>query len=280
MAAQTYLCYGIAVTNESLTYATMAHEKLDGPLRFIQLVQNRIREGRLQAKYRQAVAYLPIEIWDLVRHKVVDLELRIAERNFVNSYACDGQRDCDCCILRSIHPPPNWTELTRTECERCFLNIYEYQGFQDDRLSKKCRTLLKRYQLDMPSTTVIQSVNPDFAGDPNGDPDAIAFIALPSSPIIDINSKDHPSYEQPPVDQSDQYRNDGIWNISLEVPPRADERFRRLLHDLHLQPLQVEAGTIGLARAMDAARKCSYKKISTGEAKPRWQLFTTVVRDW
>ncbi|GAA5979772.1 hypothetical protein JCM10908_003039 [Rhodotorula pacifica] len=181
VAAQTYLCYGIPVTNESLTYASHAYDKLDGPFRFIQLVQKRIREGRLQAQGNRAVTYLPAEIWDLVRHKIVDLELRKAERN---------------------------------------------------------------------------------------------------SPIADINSKDHPSYKEPPVDQSDQYRNDGICNISLELPPRADERFRRLLHDLHHQPLQVDDGTLGLARATESTRKRSYKKISTGEAKPRWQLFTTVVCDW
>jgi hypothetical protein len=38
MASKTYFCYGMPVTNESITLATMAYEKLEGPFRFIRLV--------------------------------------------------------------------------------------------------------------------------------------------------------------------------------------------------------------------------------------------------
>ncbi|GAA5979743.1 hypothetical protein JCM10908_003028 [Rhodotorula pacifica] len=264
MAAQTYLCYGIAVTNESLTYATMAYEKLDGPLRFIQLVQNRLRQGRLQARDRQTVTYVPIEVWDLVRHKVVDLELRTAERKLVDEYTCDECSYEDSAFER----PETWSDLTK-----CPAYNERYSGFQSPQLKEK-------YQLDMPSTEVLHSIEPRFATVPQSDPDSIAFIALPSSPITEIDDKDHPSYKEPRITTTEQYHNDGIWNISLELPSRADERFRRLLRDLHLQPVQVDDGTIGLARATGSTRKRSYKKISAGEAKPRWQLFTTVVCDW
>lgn len=134
MAAQTYFCYGIPVTNESLTYATMAYVKLEGPFRFIRLVQKRIREGSLQTSQPSAVGALPIELWDLVRHKVTDVELCAAGRKFLNTHACEHCTPfggCDCCCTR---PAKRWTDLIR--CEDCCDTITSYKGFGDPALTK------------------------------------------------------------------------------------------------------------------------------------------------
>ncbi|GAA5979774.1 hypothetical protein JCM10908_003040 [Rhodotorula pacifica] len=272
MAAQTYLCYGIAVTNESLTYATMAYENLDGPVRFIQLVQNRIRQGALHCAGGSIASMLPIEIWDEIRHRVVDAELAVAERDFAIKHACWDCTQTWACGYQT------WPDML--ECDNCFDNMCDNDGFEDPELLKRCRYMLKAYGLDLPSSTLLQTPDGTCNWRIAGDPKAIAFVALSSATTEGINSSDHPSYEEPPVSDMDQFTNDGIWNVSLDIPTNADERFRRLLRDLHLQPLQVDDGTIGVTRAIDSNRKRTFRMISTGEAKPRWQLFTTVVCEW
>lgn len=135
MAFQIYFCYGISVTNESLTYATMAYEQLDGPFRFIRLIQKRIREGSLQTSQPSAVGTLPIEIWDLVRHKVTDIELCAAERISLNQHACrQCLQSCGCLRDCDSHPPNEWAELLR--CYACDYRMIDYQGFGDRGLAK------------------------------------------------------------------------------------------------------------------------------------------------
>ncbi|TKA53175.1 hypothetical protein B0A53_04031 [Rhodotorula sp. CCFEE 5036] len=230
MTTKTYFCYGVSVTNESITYATMAYPNLDGPFRFIRLVQKRIREGTLQTAPTSAAGLIPVEIWDLVRHKVTDLELRAAERGF---------------------------------------------------LERKCRVLLHKYGLDMPSTRMLKRSPSEFCALTNGDPSTVAFIALsPTSRTDEIDADDHVSYEQPKVDNMDNEYNDGIWPVSLDKPGDADQRFRRLLRDLHLTPLRVSDGSIGIARATDTTGTRAYEKISAAEVQPQWHLFTTVTCDW
>ena len=78
----------------------------------------------------------------------------------------------------------------------------------------------------------------------------------------------------------DNYHNDGIWPVSLDKPADADQRFRHLLRDLHLTPLKVSDGSIGIARATDTAGTRTHEKISAAEVQPQWHLFTTVEWDW
>lgn len=111
MAFQIYFCYGISVINESLAYATMAYEQLGGPFRFIRLAQRRIAEGTLQTEQNSTVGSIPIELWNLVRHKLTDLELDAAEREFLKRYACRhciGPHGCGCC---GAVPATEWADL-------------------------------------------------------------------------------------------------------------------------------------------------------------------------
>jgi hypothetical protein len=129
MTTKTYFCYGVSVTNESITYATMAYPNLDGPFRFIRLVQKRIREGTLQTAPTSAAGLIPVEIWDLVRHKVTDLELRAAERGFLERVRRDSSFSCHC--RRSAR---HWVSLLR--CNGCVNELLAYQGFGDPALAK------------------------------------------------------------------------------------------------------------------------------------------------
>ena len=107
----------------------MAYPNWDGPFRFIRLVQKRLREGTLQTAPTSAAGLIPVEIWDLVRHKVTDLELRAAERGFLERVRRDSSFSCHC--RRSAR---HWVSLLR--CNGCVNELLAYQGFGDPALAK------------------------------------------------------------------------------------------------------------------------------------------------
>ncbi|GAA5884778.1 hypothetical protein JCM3774_003814 [Rhodotorula dairenensis] len=277
MAAKTFLCYGIPVTNESLTYATMAYADLQGPFRFIRLVQQRIRAGTLRTVQHSVLALFPVELWDLVRHQVTDLELRAAERRFLREHCgyCLG----DCACRRDSRPVKDWAELLGRGF--CIESVEEYDGFESPDLIKQSRRLLRDYGLDMPSKRVLKATELTLPDKGAGDPASAAFIALPPASTADaIDAADHVSYEEPTVNGDGLYFYDGIWSLALDKPADADLRFRKLLRDMHLTPLIVRDGTIGNTIAAGSGRKRTYEKISAAEVQPQWQLFTMVQWEW
>lgn len=297
MAAKTYFCYGIPVTNESITLATMAYEQVDGPFRFFRLVQRRVREGTFQTSRTSAVGALPIELWDLVRQNIINVELCAAERKFLDTHACPHCVSPDGCPTCGAPGAKKWEDLLRRTVCREVLN--NYVGFDVIALTKvrrqqmishvhemkpfiplqKCRALLHNYGLDMPSTHTLKSSQMQDWQLVDGDPGSVAFIAVsPSSPPDSADADDYVSYEEPDVDEDEFFRNDGIWPVSLKKPADANQRFRRLLREWHLTPLKVGDGTIGIARATDPERKRTYKRISADTVKPRWHLVTTIDR--
>ncbi|BGP37422.1 hypothetical protein JCM10450v2_001332 [Rhodotorula kratochvilovae] len=77
------LAFGIMVETEGLLHAVAAWPKLQGSFAFLDLVQLRRNQGTLRAVHMpncrtSVLECLPSEVWDVVRHKVVDLELRDA----------------------------------------------------------------------------------------------------------------------------------------------------------------------------------------------------------
>lgn len=139
-----------------------------------------------------------------------------------------------------------------------------------------CRKLLGDYGLDMPSTRLLRSHKSRWRHCRQGDPEAVAFIALPSSRVPYSFGPDRISYEEPLVDDGDNYYNDGIWPISFDTPADADQRFRHLVRDFRLSPLEVSDGTIGHTRAVGLRRTRTSQAIDADEVEPQWHLFTTV----
>lgn len=111
MTCQTYLCYCIAITHESLYYAAKAFDPLRDPLRCLRLVKRRIASGTLRTENDSSIARVPVEVWDIVKHKLVDLELAQAEEDFLDGWACP---DClgDSVANRSVF---TWNDL----CTKC-----------------------------------------------------------------------------------------------------------------------------------------------------------------
>ena len=126
--SNAYLAYGIAVTTESLLYAVAAWPRLQGLFTFLNLVAKRKAESSFQATNARgtphsAIELVPIELWDVVRHKLVDLELKAAEIEHVASLVCAR------CVKRGISAlDHNWTSAV--DVVKCKLWV-EYDGLRN-----------------------------------------------------------------------------------------------------------------------------------------------------
>jgi len=120
-----YLAYGITVKTESLLYAVAAWPRLQGPFTFLDLVALRKRQGTLVARHsrpaKQGVQTLPVEVWELVRHKLVDVEMRKAEVEHVKSFMCAE------CRLCSRPEDYTWSEIGK-ECEADEESLWDFEG--------------------------------------------------------------------------------------------------------------------------------------------------------
>lgn len=122
--AKTHLFYGLPVRTWSLVPAADAWPKLVKTLPFFDLLNLRIRSGTLQASKQDgtgssAIERVPVEVWNVVKHKLVDLELQDANdqlmRNIdVNMWSCwgagvrkPGKSNADSAL------PPFWTDICR-----------------------------------------------------------------------------------------------------------------------------------------------------------------------
>jgi len=142
--SNAYLAYGITVTTESLLYATEAWPRLQGAFAFFDLVLLRRRNGTLAAQVSSsratsAVQSVPTEAWDLVRHKLVDQELREAEITHLDSLRCE-----DCHVDR-FDPFEMWSTLPRWNCTACYEGLASFEGFSD-----KTREQVSPYRLEWP----------------------------------------------------------------------------------------------------------------------------------
>lgn len=120
---------------------------------------------------------------------------------------------------------------------------------------------------------------------PCSKPESLVTIALlPSEVTSAASAVEQPSYPTPSV-SDDKLFNDAVWNVSFDLPANADERFRALVRDYHLDVVDVHDGTLALAgvgaanAGPETARQVEPVK-SIREIQPRWKLFTTVVCDW
>lgn len=155
--------------------------------------------------------------------------------------------------------------------------------------SQACRAILAKYGLCMPSLQFLQDPVDHKATDspasPCSKPESLVIIALPPFGVTSAASADEqPSYPTPSVSY-DKYFNDAVWNVSFDLPACADDRFRALVRDYHLDVVDVHDGTLALAgtRAEKAGAESSRQVESVKSVRaiqPRWKLFTTVVCDW
>lgn len=127
--ATTHLFFGLPVRTWSLVPAADAWPELVKTLPFFDLINLRIRSGTFNASkpddtVSSAVERVPIEVWDVVKHKLVDLELQDANDELmrdirVNEWSCwgSGLRKPGKSLAGSALPP-FWTDIC-SEAEPC-----------------------------------------------------------------------------------------------------------------------------------------------------------------
>ncbi|GAA5849898.1 hypothetical protein JCM9279_002457 [Rhodotorula babjevae] len=278
--SSAYLAYGITVTTESFLYAVAAWPRLQGPLAFLDLVALRKVKGNFQATNammapRSAIEAVPFDVWHLVRHKLVDLELRAAEIEHVTSLLCRA------CVKRGVSAEKlNWAATV--DDVKCALWV-EYDGLSNPMRLQAAVQLLAKFGLALPSSMPICATDVLGVTWPHRSaPDSATWISLPdSSGAGAANLSIHAVDNDPDADGQE------IVDVSFAVPANAKERFARLVSNMHLQLVEVTDGFIAhagtpRARAHGDARHVErkFKKVAFDELKPRWKLVTMAEKVW
>jgi hypothetical protein len=98
--AKATLVYGLTIRSASLVSAADAWERLSSTLSFFDLVFLRRRKGGLVSKGGggySAVTKVPNEVWEEMRHWLVQEEVADSEGKLLEDLRCDDP-NCDTCV--------------------------------------------------------------------------------------------------------------------------------------------------------------------------------------
>ncbi|GAA5929020.1 hypothetical protein JCM3775_006713 [Rhodotorula graminis] len=249
--SNAFLAYGITVTTESLLYAVAAWPRLQGPFAFIDLVALRKLKGKLvvapsQDMSQSAIEQIPLEIWGVVRHNVVDLELREAEVEHVEHYTCS------CFKGQGLKAEDlSWND-TVAAC-----SDFPPGNVQDGLLMN--RYLNSMYLLCTSNATQ---------------------TAPPESPFP---SRQKPVYIPPVLPEPADAPIAALHLVFRDVPPvppDAAQRFHRLVSTMHLQPVDTSSIVTsefilcrpGRSPSESAGEKREFKKVGPEDMGPRWTI--------
>ncbi|BGP37397.1 hypothetical protein JCM10450v2_001307 [Rhodotorula kratochvilovae] len=280
--SKSYLAYGITIATESLLYGVKAWPKLQGPLAFLRLVQLRRSKGALRASQAMTggpsvIESVPSEVWDIMRHKVVDLELRDAEVEHVRSLVCT---EC----VPVLDPNTTWSRVAQL-CRHVW---YMCEGLNSGKLEGVADDLLKVYGLVVPTYMPILAKGPPYASAGGftkawSDPNTATVIALPAHACT--GGRELGLYVQCGGPEYDDQQ--AIVDVSHQVPRDTTARFRRLVSDLHLQPVIITDGVLANAETHAVEGKAKlrldereYKEIPLDEVKPGWKFITMADSAW
>ncbi|GAA5849872.1 hypothetical protein JCM9279_002449 [Rhodotorula babjevae] len=279
--SNAYLAYGITVTTESLLYAVAAWPRLQGPFAFLDLVSLRKRQGTLAARHSrptsQGVQTVPVEVWDVVRHKVVDLELRAAEVEHVESLMCEW-----CSEEGLLAETCTWLKLT----ERCEgTGWLEFSGLEDENKQQAARNLVAAFRLALPTHVPIRHLQPgeNLPMWPYCDPNTATLISVPAPRTAGNDAFALRASCGGDVEDDGQF----VVDVSFEVPAGAELRFRRLVSTMHLEPVDISDGVIvndgtSAAQGVKDFRlgQRRFDRIPLEELRPRWKLVTMAQTVW
>ncbi|GAA5849857.1 hypothetical protein JCM9279_002441 [Rhodotorula babjevae] len=273
--SNAYLAYGIMVTTESLLYAVATWPFLEGPFAFLDLVALRKRRGTLAVRQPrpsgQGVQAVPLEVWEMVRHKLVDVELRAAEVRLVDSFMCDCAR-----VAGHTAEDYTWSQVL-TGCSDG--GYQEFDGLDDPDHQQESEAMLASFGLVLPVEIPIfrRASKKNKAGSHWWSPDTSMMISLPGAPC----AKDEGLALHAACYYGDRADEQGIVDVSFSVPDGAKQRFHRLVATMHLELVEVtdgfiaNAGTRAAKSGKEARReKRKFKKVPLARLDPRWKLVT------
>ncbi|GAA5913600.1 hypothetical protein JCM8208_003984 [Rhodotorula glutinis] len=244
-----------------------------GPFAFLDLVALRKRKGTLiatssQGTSRSVIEQVPHEIWGIVRHKVVDLELREAEIEHVKEYKCTYFVDQGL-ELRNM----SWNDTVAA----CWGYTPENHT-EDGRVTKRylgVACLLWYFGLAQPCFAPLSAYSPSeqpFENYVDCDPNTATIVAIPEPT--------KPVY----VALERSARADGddraISRDLPPIPPDAVQRFHRLVSTMHLQPVNTRKIITsefilcrpGRSPTESVGEKREFDKVRLEDMAPRWTL--------
>lgn len=89
------LFYGLRVTTASLNFAATAHKATKSTTLAVDLITSRRRRGKLEVKgqdEKTTARELPEEVWELVKHELLGVEIRQTELDRLDRLRC---RSCE-----------------------------------------------------------------------------------------------------------------------------------------------------------------------------------------
>ncbi|BGP45554.1 hypothetical protein JCM10450v2_001373 [Rhodotorula kratochvilovae] len=278
--SNAFLAYGVTVTTESLLHAVGAWPNLQGAFAFLDPVQLRRDNGTRAVQMPEcrssALERLPSEVWSVVRHKVVDIELKRAQVELVRSLICDECADAHNLGFADIvwGDTMKICDMLHFGCDWC-----EYEGLNDPTRLRVARTLLASYGLALPTHIPIRAAHGAAQSPVYLWADWTTAIMLTLLPHLGTGENTFAlgagCDRQHPDEQA-------IVDVSFFVPRDATSRFHRLVSQLHLQLVDVSDGILANAGSSETKskedslrlenRRC--KEIPLHALTPRWKFLT------
>ncbi|BGP19015.1 hypothetical protein JCM10213_009276 [Rhodosporidiobolus nylandii] len=282
--AATSLVYGVPVRTSSLLFAVIAWPRLKRPFRFLDLISLRRRRDTFVTRTAEgtpsAVERVPSEVWDLIRHKLVDLELDKADAEL---------------FLELVKTPPRgeycWRDIADSFEAAGGGSVYWsalLQGMRGElpwttTRRKRARSLLSPLGLRLPPTALLYLIE-----DPEDlvDPYSAIFLVLknPSLPDYRTSTLKATSGLDWAADEH------GLADVSFEVPSDARQRFVSLIKLLHLEPLEIENAPPPSLPADNHNGEDSdvdetnapfkFSQLDLADVVPRFRLHVTCTNGW
>ncbi|BGP05317.1 hypothetical protein JCM10049v2_001122 [Rhodotorula toruloides] len=286
--ATTHIFFGLPIRTWSLVPAADAWPELVKTLPFFDLITLRILNGIFQATKRgggsSVVERVPIEVWDVVKHKLVDVELQEANDRImrdleVNDWSCwgSGLRKPGKSLAGSALPP-FWTDICSEAdpCDMCSEPLFYWlMDLRDDEHSK-LRALLRHFSMFLVSARPLTCDDSDAVDLYS----AMHIALLPSdgnlTPIcVDCGGDMDP--DQQTVQELDPAS-------MLTIARDGRRRFSRLIRLLHLEPLSIKTlpDTERLAGEGDdyIPRKRVFTDVAINEIQPKWTVHSICKMLW
>ncbi|GAA5929067.1 hypothetical protein JCM3775_006725 [Rhodotorula graminis] len=225
---------------------------------------------------QSAVEMVPLEIWGVVRHKLVDLELREAEFRQVESYLCESGRAPGVSAEKL-----KWSDVL----SRCGAELFGFEGLEDSAARQAADIMLSVFGLALPFDVPIFRAAPDNYPPAShwSSPDTSMMISLPGPPSDEDDGRAMHAACGGDVCADGQV----VVDVSFAIPAGAKQRFRRLVSTMHLDLVNVTDGFIANAgtRAASSGRavRCKereFEKVPLAKLEPRWKLVTMAETEW
>ncbi|GAA6026180.1 hypothetical protein JCM10207_001290 [Rhodosporidiobolus poonsookiae] len=261
--ATAALGYGVFVRTATLAFAATAWPSLEPTVRFFDFLAFRQRTGTLQfsspnrAPQRSALEKVPLEVWELIKQEVIDLELVEAEEKVLQRFAghCD-QYGPTRAPLR-WEKPFQWVEYVRCECSWSDMTSALFT-LQSDELNR----LLAAYHLCLGAARSVPAASPRRQLWDSG-----SFLCLPQARRAKaLKTEDSLLDTYSSGEDPDEM---AIVNVSFDLPSDGDARLRRFVDLFRLEALQLVASS-----THQGTKQQCLERVKRQDVTGQWQLYT------